>query len=227
MKLKKRYCPINIELDPYGIDMLDISMDICGKHYDFTASSVMGEQFGAFLYALYGMYYEAPGEKRYHKKLPYNNGWPIKIEHIGDYITSRFRWDSEGHVTIFVLKRLFGSYSYPDYNKTDTIELTINERDTFLVDARDLCYAVAKASTDAMKKYGIYGYHLTCGADANGFGDSIDIERLLFIKAYALNAMEARKISDAGKHPLYPDDDLYCASISPFEKEIELLLFDM
>ena len=105
----------------------------------------MGEQFGAFLYALYGMYYEAGGDKRY-----FNTG-NVKFEREGEFIKARFRWDSEGHLTFFALKRRFGDYSPPDCSLEDMMEITIDRKDTFTVDARDLCYAVAKASTDAMK----------------------------------------------------------------------------
>ncbi len=49
---------------------------------------------------------------------------------------------------------------------------------------------MAKACTDAIKKYGFYGYYSATGGDCNGFGDVIPIHMLLFIKAYALNAME-------------------------------------
>ena len=223
MKLNKRNCPINIELDAIGADMLDISMDICGKHYDFSASSVMGHQFGAFLYAIYGMYWEAPGERRYFK-----NSYPkIECDLRTKIIRAQIRWDSEGYITTIMLTRRFHDFSVPSPTEKDNIEITINQRDKYIVDARDLCYAVAKASTDAMKKYGFYGYNLTCGADCNGYGDSIDIERLLFIKAYALNAMEARETKELFKHPDYLDDDFNDATFSSFEKEIEILLFDM
>ena len=51
----------------------------------------------------------------------------------------------------------------------------------------------------------------------------IMMERFLFIKAYALNALETRALSKAWDNPhswrkIYRTD---------FEKEIELLLFDM
>lgn len=206
--------------------MLDVFMDIGGKHYAFRASSAVSGQFGDFLYALYGMYDEepgAPGEKRYYRK----HGVEIKHNFDDNTVKTHFCWDSEGHISTFDLKRRYDDCSFPDCNKEDNIEITIDEEDTFVVDARDLCYAVAKASTVAMKKYGIYGYHLTCGANCNGYGDSIDIERLLFVKAYALNAMEVRKTTDLRENPRYPKDRLYCATFSPFEKEMELLLFDM
>ena len=59
------------------------------------------------------------------------------------------------------------------------------------VDGRDLCYAVAKGYTEALKKYGFYGYfYSTC--DEFSVNASVLMERFLFIKAYALNALETR-----------------------------------
>ena len=198
-------------------------MDICGKHYDFSASSVMGHQFGAFLYAIYGMYWEDSSERRYFK----NSDPKIECDLKKKMIRAQITWDSEGYITTIMLTRRFHDFSIPAPTDEDNIEITIDQRDTLIVDARDLCYAVAKASTDAMKKYSLYGYHLTCGADCKGYGDSIDIERLLFIKAFALNAMEARETKELFKHPVYSDDVFYDATFSSFEKEIEILLFDM
>ena len=87
----------------------------------------------------------------------------------------------------------------------------------------EICaYAAAKAYTEALKKYGFYGYFSsTC--DEFSVNASVLMERFLFIKAYALNALETRALSKAWDNPhswrkIYRTD---------FEKEIELLLFDM
>ena len=89
------------------------------------------------------------------------------------------------------------------------------------MDGRDLCYAVAKACTEALKKYGFKGYLKSSGEQY--VGDKIDLEMLLFIKAYALDAFEARSISKAWEEP----SGWRQAYASSFEKEMELLLFDM
>ena len=94
-------------------------------------------------------------------------------------------------------------------------------RKEFTVDGRDLCYAVAKACTEALKKYGFKGYLKSSGEQY--LGDKIDLEMLLFIKAYALNAMEVRDAPKAWEEP----DGWRHAYASSFEKEMELLMFDM
>ena len=55
------------------------------------------------------------------------------------------------------------------------------------------------------------------------FGDSINIEQLLFIKAYALNVLEVRELKTVWKKP----KGWMSAAGTSFEDEIELLLFDM
>ena len=52
---------------------------------------------------------------------------------------------------------------------------------------------------------------------------SVLMERFLFIKAYALNAMEARKLSEAWVNPHHWRKPYK----TDFQKELELLLFDM
>jgi len=98
---------------------------------------------------------------------------------------------------------------------------TFGSRKEFTVDGRDLCYAVAKACTEALKKYGFKGYLKSSGEQY--VGDKIDLEMFLFIKAYALDALEARTTIMAWEQP----NGWKHAYASSFEKEMELLLFDM
>ncbi len=84
---------------------------------------------------------------------------------------------------------------------------------TFHLNFKDLCYAVAKACTEILKEYGFFGYRYSTEYDW------FKIYQLLFIKAYALDNMESRKLiaTDSYKQCFKTD----------FEKEMELLLFDM
>jgi hypothetical protein len=84
-----------------------------------------------------------------------------------------------------------------------------------------LCYAIAKGYTEALKKYGFQGYLRSTGMQY--IGDTFEMEELLFVKAYALDAMESRELSTAWEEP----KSWRGAEKSSFEKEIELLLFDM
>ena len=92
----------------------------------------------------------------------------------------------------------------------------------YTVDGRELCYAIARGCTEAIKKYGFVGYRQSSGMQDPG--DSFDVHELLFVKAYALNAMDIRERTVVWRQP----DALHrTAEASSFEKELELLLFDM
>ena len=64
---------------------------------------------------------------------------------------------------------------------------------------------------------------MSTGGDCNGFGDVIDLHMILFSKAYALNAMEVRELKTVWNDVRSPRVE----EGTSFEKEIELLLFDM
>ena len=127
-------------------------------------------------------------------------------------LTTAVDWDNEGTVlTIEMTKHIEGEKANEillrmttDYGETYN-EITMNDK--------DLCYAVAKACTEALKKYGIYGYRYSTEHDTFKF------HQLLFIKAYALNCLETREL-------LNTDEDEYVKK-TDFNKEMELLLFDM
>jgi len=220
LKLKKRFCTINIELDPIGIDMIDISMDVCGKHYDFSASSAVGFQFGLFLSSLYCLYNESNHSEH---RMYLSKGISLDTDHY-TYVRTEFSWDSEGHITFFSLMRYCNVSEFPNYCENDIIELTIDEKEMFILKAQDLCYAVAKACTKALKRCGIYGYYLSSGANCNGYGDLLNIQHLLFVKAYALNATDIRCPVEIWRHPKH---NYLSTDATPFEQEIEILLFDM
>ena len=71
----------------------------------------------------------------------------------------------------------------------DPVELEIFLPDKtfrYATDGRELCYALAKAFTDSIKKYGIGGFCLGSGENYK-FQEQLALNQLLFIKAYALN----------------------------------------
>lgn len=220
MKLNKRNCPINIELNPIGVDKLKVSMNIYGKHYDFAASSAVGYQFGLFLSSLYCLYNETDASE---DRLFFAKGISVYTDH-ETYVRAEFSWDSEGHISSFSLTRRCDVSSFPNYSENDVIELIIDEKDAFELAAQDLCYAVAKACTEVIKRCGIYGYYLSTGANCNGYGDLLNVQHLLFVKAYALNAAEVRRSVEIWRHPKHT---YLSTDATSFEKEIEILLFDM
>ena len=74
---------------------------------------------------------------------------------------------------------------------------------------------------EAIKKYGFFGYAHSSDPDQHA-AEQMNINQLLFIKAYALDALEIRTVKK-----VWENTDHDYASASSLEKELELLLFDM
>ena len=213
--LKKRDCDIKIKLTPSGTQFLHFEMDIQGDHLEFLPASTMGEQFGAIVNALYTLfseihagYYDAHEESDAHCQTLCTNGYVIHTK------IAKVEWDNEGcEIEIVMSRKVDNNVEY----ENDTIELEVKSYDDVLkkytVKTIDLCYAVAKACTEVLKEYGFYGYK--CSTEY----DTFKIHQLLYIKSYALLNFEAREL-------MIKEKNEYARKTS-FEKEIELLLFDM
>lgn len=211
--------------------MLKVVWDLKGDRQTFWASSAVGYQFNSFVRAVYELYREGIDSHShnygYHKKtkqiLP-SQDESLKADE--SRLVSFVDWDGEGPSYSISLSRKVGLYGEP-LPENDLIEIEIrstrNKPVSCTLEGRDLCYATAKACTDAIKKYGVYGYYSSTGGRCNGFGDSFDLNMLLFIKAYALDAMTIRELSEVWKK----ENSWMSAEATPFEKELELLLFDM
>ena len=233
MELKKRKCNTSIKLTPYGADFLQVIWDIGGNHHRFFPSAAMGYQFAPFLAAVYFLYDEGHDNhrvlRRSHCKTEEHVNWTDSSVPEGfKKKIAKIDWDEEGHTVDIYFERT-GKWNCPieELRGPDPVNIRIvtlrgNEYH-YKIDGRDLCYAVAKACTRALKTYGIWGYYQSSASEIND-RDYLNIEQLLFIKAYALDAMEVRSLKNRWKHPrrLWP-----YAEYSSYEKEIELLLFDM
>ncbi len=207
-------------------------MEICGDRHEFSASSVMSGQFSRLVKALFSLYQEPRDPQRcFGHDVRIN--WMLPTEDSSlkkgeDRVTASFQWDGEGSLHFFCFSRVRAEGLADDFPENDPVKLKIRwshrrdaPSDTYVVEGRDLCYAVAKAVTDCWKKTGMYGYFRSTGDSYDCCeGDVIDLQQLLFIKAYALGAMEARNLT-------MPDPENSDLEISSFDKEIELLLFDM
>ena len=208
MKLEKRNCPISVEIEPVGAGLLYVKFDFGNGVFKFTPSSSVGGQFGDFVCALYTLYSEningrfdghSEWNKRYYK---------TDDNHHIISITTTVEWDGEG------------PYLFIDMTKeidSDIIKICMRDFSKTLaeysVDGRDFCYAISKACTKVLKDFGFYGYKYSTE------GEPIILYQLLFLKAYALGNKEAREL-------FVVEEWLDCCK-SDFEKEIELLLFDM
>ena len=230
LNLQKRECPIKIELTPYGCDDIHVRWCVNGTEYHFFPESIVCGLFSDFMHAVYNLYHEKDDQHRFpnyrNKRLHVSNQdlAPCKDEL---QITTGLWWDQVGFSRIvFTRKNRSGHESFL-VSSPDPISVSIHrskerQSDTFTVDGKDLAYAIGKAATEAIKKFGFYGYFFSSGSDLE-CGDYFNIHELLFFKAYALDAMEVRHLETVWED----EDRWHHAETTPFEKELELLLFDM
>lgn len=225
LKLNKRNCETRIRLTPCDCDCLRVHIRIDGDNHYFYPSGVMGSQFSAFLWAVFCLYDEENWSHFFYRR----NSKECKVEkssenHREITVTTEVDWDEEGRVTHIKLIRKSKDLEPSLREEPDPIQI---EMDTcygtyrYTVDGRDLCYAVARGCTEALKKYGFQGYLKSTGGYY--LGESFSLNMLLFVKAYALGALDARETVQAWENP----HSWMRADASSFEKEIELLLFDM
>lgn len=190
----------------------------------------MGDQFSSFLAAVYCLYNEGADFHRLHQRQWSRrfgcDPWEFPCKENGEcyYISIPITWDEEGRIVNVTLSRRSKTDKVHSSGEPDPIKVVFDYRARhyqYEIDGRELCYAVAKGYTEALKKYGFQGYLRSTGMQY--LGDPIEIDELLFVKAYALDAMEARELKEAWSRP----NSWPSADASSFEKEMELLLFDM
>lgn len=228
MELKKRDCGMEMKLVPYGGGWTDVYFNIGDDKLYFIITSVWSDQFSKLLEVLYYLHPEQNDPKR-NDDVDYWDGVceiidgkykVIKIvEQYDGYGTIRpiphkaeLHWDEEGSSSHWVFTR--------EPTEDEDFELQINicfhreeeKHYSYKVRYKDFCYAVAKTCTEVLKSHGIYGYHHST------YEDDINLRHLLFLKAVALENFEVRTLTDNGDGK---------GESTSFEKELELLLFDM
>lgn len=217
---------MRIRLTPFGCDFLRVHWRICGDDHYFLPSCVMGGQFSAFLTAVYRLYEEENLQHTYwpRKLKDFKHEYPYSREDKMHLLISTVRWDEEGATHTITFSRHCTDCLPKKKEEADPIQVTIKSGGSikeYAADGRDLCYAVARGCTEAIKKYGLAGY--TASSGMQYLGDGFDVQELLFVKAYALGAMETRVLRKLWEQPAgWPK-----AYASSFKSELELLLFDM
>lgn len=234
LKLNKRNCSIRIKLTPFGADFLQVIWDIGGDHHVFYPSAAMGGQFSLFLDAVYSIYDEGFDDHRVFRRYDIKDHQDVSftdptVPEGQIRKKAEISWDEEGHMIDISFERM-GRWNCPvrELSGPDPVKVLIDDSygkdiHEYVVDGRDLCYAVARACTKALKTYGIGGYYRSTAEEIVD-GDRLDIDHLLFIKAYTLDAMEVRELKERWRRSWHSWPG---ADYTPFEKEMELLLFDM
>lgn len=208
MKLQKRDCGVKIKLCPSGTQYLGVHFDFYGEKISWLASSAVScGQFGDFVSALYTLYFEEnDGHNEWNQREYHSKDKNHKIFAASTTVD----WDNEGEIMTIVMTKY---YQGKKANKIH-IKITTDYGKTFkdfCVDEKDFCYATARACTEVLKEYGIYGYRYSTEYD------TFKYHQLLFIKAYALDCLEVRELLKVDEFTKRTD----------FNKEMELLLFDM
>lgn len=213
MELKKRNCNIDVEVEILEKRWQRISMTINGERHEHVASAAVGNMFGNLVDMLYELYIEANDDSR-----------PTRVKYISEKydthiitgIIAELDWDNEGDITSWRFSRQL-------YTEEKTLQIEVDydygERVCkYTVPFFDMCYAVARAATEVLKKTGIIGYHFL------GETDRIDIFHLLYIKHLGLFGEPI---------PYYPMDghenDRYTSGdkVTSFADEMNLLQFEM
>ncbi len=232
MNLTKRDCGIRMRLVPYGGGWTDLYADFGDGEICFIISNVMGPGFASLLNALYylhpihgeserediieykyGICENFDGKYRVTKVIDDPNTEKALVGYCSIPWKAHFVWDEEGSESRWTLEH------EPNFDEAFMVKLHIEleREDTtvydYLLDYEDLCYAVANASTKALKEHGFSGYH------AATYYEDLNVRILLFLKAVGLRNMEAREITRSQEEGI--------GEASDFAKEIELLMFDM
>ena len=215
MNLNKRDCSIKIEFYDVGAGWLNMKMGINGDELDLCTTYCLGDGFHALLERMYYLHPNA-----------YNHDYSgeiVETEEISAVIDGRkvavevpyktnFYWNEEGSYITWkiehkpTLDREFDLYLKIIINRDDE-----TQEFKYIVSYKEFCYALAKACTELLKKYGINGFHQSY------WDGEINLRHLLFIKAVALDADDMIKVE-------YKDNYEINSNI---EKELELLLFNM
>jgi hypothetical protein len=209
-----------------------VHLDIGSNHLFLMASSILGHRFDDLLRALYYLYPENKSDSSAEDIIEYKygiceqNGDRYEIVKIVDSVSGQpmpliardlpwktiFKWDEEGSTVNWLIER--EATADTDFTLYLKIEISRLETEVYFFQVRykDFCYAVAKACTEVIKKYGLYGFY--CSTDSL----DLNIRILLFLKSVALDHFEALELTQSTDKQ---------GEYSPLEKEIELLMFDM
>ena len=212
MNLQKRDCSIKIEFCNIEAGWLDAKIKFNDKEIK-VISSYIGPSIEVLLEAIYMIH----PNSSYHDNSKYVKYTEIKGMAEGQEVDwnvpykAEFYWDEEGSYVDWYFEHTPTLENEFDLN----VKIIASRRDTkeikFTVSYKEFCYALAKAFTDMLKKYGIFGYH------HSWYGGDVNFRQLLFIKAIALDADDMINTNIDDKYSVFSD----------LNKELELLMFDM
>ena len=240
MKLNKRDCGIEMSIKSYA-GWTDVDLEIQGDKLSFVISNVFSS-FEDLMHLLWSMYPKSHADHpRLECKYAVQDletcktikivddckeadGCVIDVPWKGDVT-----WDAEGSETTWTFERdpteklefdLKIEIDMSEGGVLGNVATAIDqpsepwhENHSYVVPYKDFCYAVAKAYTNLLKRYGFIGYR-ECTNSVD-----IAVRYLLCLKEVALDCPDEFLA-------LRCDNNTY-ECFSSFGQEIELLLFDM
>ena len=205
MDWNKRDCPIFIRLLPGGAGWEDVIIDIHGNHHEYSVSGCLGDGFGGMVASLYALY---PNQNYRGRE----EGFLVEEGDLCKPSQAKFIWDEEGQIVEWTLT----------YQSESQLEIHVEEKDDcsheliathdYTVSYSDMCYAIGKALTEAMKVHGFTGFYESV------WESDINVRQLCFLKACGLGQPDFFKPKSG------PNSD---NDVTSFKDEVELLLFDM
>ena len=232
--LNKKDCKIIMKLLPRGAGWLHMHLTIGEERMGFVISSALGDRFSRLLRLLYHLYPNNPDpefeddiysweglcewneDKKDYEITEIINPEEKRTKCLSVYQEIPWKaelcWDSEGADCKWVIERTPNTDT--DFNLTLHIKYSDdpNER-CYVVNYKEFCYAVTKACTEVLKQYGFMGYHQST------YEEDIPMRYFIFLKAVALDRLDILELQNV--------EDEKWAYTTSFEKEMELILFDM
>jgi len=245
MKLKARDCPLKIEYRPRGAGWTRIVICVGDKEHYISSSGYTGDQFGDLVNMLFC--FNSSGKFGGFSQEGYRD--KKHIESVYDQVIGGKKWDAipirgeiefdgeqQGYTLIFEREPTL----HADFDVKMTVimdEYTSNKAEYhYTFRYKDICYAVAKAYTDAIKRFGLTGLFVS-----NGWLPPVDINQMLYLKAFALKCVGKLRLRDydwlwsrtdaeneaVRKARLADSNSPSYAGCSNLNKEMEILLFNM
>ena len=202
--MEKRDCSIKMEVSPLSGYWNKVHFQADDVDVISWISMGLDDGFNCWLECLYNF-----SPKR--KEVFADELVPFEPE---DFTEARVTWgNEEDGPTIWNMMKV-GDKEQADFNLKIHLEASGEKggKYDFIANYKELCYATAKACTEAIKKHGLLGYY------HSSIYEEWNLRIILFIKAVALDCLDKIAVH-------YADDEE--SENSSFANEMELLMFDM
>ncbi len=237
MNWQKRNCPIKMTINPKYNSCVTVTFDIQGDHheYDLNRRAPDGvtclksdNQFWLLPHYLYRMYFHGPRKSFDQGKWPdvefktfvpperhvnrIDFKWNDSRRTFALGIEFPFEVQMDSNIKIDILEYLYGG-------KEGELKEIVG-RFSYEVAFCDICYAVGKGITDAIKAYGFTGLY-------ESYVGVVPVHMVCFLKACGMGRPDfLLAVEDFVKEP-EDDDDYHDYKVTSFADEMELLMFDM